>query len=281
VGSRRPDGYHDLETLFLGIDLCDVVEVQRGGVGVELAVSGADVGATEQNLAARAARAYLAAAGLSEQPGSGVRIRLDKRIPAAAGLGGGSSDAAATLRALDQLFDRRVGHADVLGIAAHLGSDVPFFLALTPLAIGRGRGELLEPLDPLPALPGLLVVPPIGVSTAEAYRALDRARDRAAVPALKPLDDPRDWADVAGAAHNDFEAIVLPMHPEVGEALTALRATRPLIALLSGSGSACFALYRSDHEARIAHTAMTALAHGRWRAVPFRTLAAWPEPAEL
>jgi 4-diphosphocytidyl-2-C-methyl-D-erythritol kinase len=279
VGARRPDGYHDLETLFQGIDLCDVIEVRRQGTGIELTVTGADVGPRDDNLAVRAARAYVAAAGLSEQ--DGVRIRLEKHVPAATGLGGGSSDAAAVLRALDRLFDGAVGHADLLGIAANLGSDVPFFLALTPLAIGRGRGELLDALDPLPALPGILVVSGVAVSTAEAYRALDRVRDRAAARSFPPLEHPRDWADVARAAHNDFEEIVVAMHPEVAEALAALRATHPLTALLSGSGSACFALYRTDHEARIALTAVTALARGRWRGVPFRTLAAWPDAAEL
>jgi 4-diphosphocytidyl-2-C-methyl-D-erythritol kinase len=281
VGARRPDGFHDLQTLFQGIDLCDSVEVRREGSGIAVSVSGGELGPIEENLVTRAVRAYLGAAGPRAEPAPGIRVRLEKRIPVAAGLGGGSSDAAATLRALDRLFEGAVGHADLLGIAANLGSDVPFFLSLTPLAVGRGRGELLDALDPLPALPGLLVVPELPVPTGEAYAALDRARGSASPPPPAPPPNPRDWADVARGAHNDFEAVVAPVHPEVRDALAALRATAPLIALLSGSGSACFALYRTDHEAQVAQVAAASLARGRWRVAPFRTLAAWPKPTEL
>jgi 4-diphosphocytidyl-2-C-methyl-D-erythritol kinase len=197
----------------------------------------------------------------------------------AAGLGGGSSDAAATLRALDRLFDCAVPPAELAALAAGLGSDVPFFLGASTLAIGRGRGDRREPADPLPGLPGVLVMPEAGVATAEAYRMLDRAR--AGRPAAPPsrLDRPADWSQVAARAHNDFEAVVATARPEVRDALAELRATRPLLALLSGSGSACFALYARDGEA--ARAAASLAASGRWRTFRIRTLADWPQPAEL
>ncbi|MSR36057.1 MAG: 4-(cytidine 5'-diphospho)-2-C-methyl-D-erythritol kinase [Gemmatimonadetes bacterium] len=279
VGARRADGYHELETLFQGVDLSDVVEVRREGAGIELTSTGEDAGPSEQNLALRAARAYLDAAGMSGDGAPGIRIRLEKQIPVAAGLGGGSSDAAATLKALDRLFEGAVGAGALMAIAARLGSDVPFFLMPLPLGLGRGRGEVLEPVDPLPALPGVVVLPGVRMSTAEAYGALDRLR--AARPSATPprLRAPRDWGEVASGAHNDFEGVVASAHPEVRDALSDLRATRPLVGMLSGSGASCFALYGNDNEADGASAALGS--EGGRRTVRMRTLTAWPEPADL
>jgi 4-diphosphocytidyl-2C-methyl-D-erythritol kinase len=280
VGPRRADGFHDLATLFQAIDLCDVVELRRDGSGVWLETSGEDAGPAEQNLALRAARAYLAAAGLEASLTPGVLIRLEKRVPAGAGLGGGSSDAAATLRGLDRLFEGAVPAHRLIEIAAELGSDVPFFLAPTPHAAATGRGERLEPLDPHEGVPGIVLVPQVHVSTAEAYAALDRSRDGGggavdAPPAPLPVSG---WPDIAARAHNDFEPVVAAAHPEIRAALAALRATRPHLALLAGSGSACFALYEDDGQADRAAAALGR--DERWRLYRIRTLAAWPEPAE-
>jgi len=156
VFDRRPDGYHALETLFQAIDLADEVRLERVDAGVELVVVGADLGPSEENLAHRAASALLSAARVS----GGVRIELTKRIPAGAGLGGGSSDAAAVLKGVAVLYEIPTGEGLLRGIAARLGSDVPFFLGRSPLAAGRDRGDVLEPFEPLEEMSLVLVSHP-------------------------------------------------------------------------------------------------------------------------
>ncbi|MDH3207399.1 MAG: 4-(cytidine 5'-diphospho)-2-C-methyl-D-erythritol kinase, partial [Gemmatimonadota bacterium] len=178
VGRERPDGYHDIDTLFQAIDLSDDVEVELCGDDVTLEVEGADLGPIEQNLAFRAASRFLEEVA----PGRGAAVRLLKKIPHGAGLGGGSSDAAAVLRCLTQLTGG-LPAARLRGIGAELGSDVPFFLGDSPLARGRGRGEVLESLPALPVADLVLVSPPVHVATSVAYSALSASRgDRATAP---------------------------------------------------------------------------------------------------
>jgi 4-diphosphocytidyl-2-C-methyl-D-erythritol kinase len=269
---RRPDGYHDLETLFQAIDLHDVLDFERGGAGVRLEVAGEDVGPAADNLVTRAALAFLAAAGKGSE---GVRIRLEKRIPSGAGLGGGSSDAAATLRAMDALFPGAVPPERITAIAAELGSDVPFFLGASPLALGRGRGEMIEPLAALPRAPGIVVMPGTRVPTADAYRALAHSREGCAEGGPAGLPVTAGWDRLAQSAVNDFESVVPAEFPPVADALARIRATSPMLALLSGSGAASFALYRSEDEAASARAYLgsrTAL-----RVFPIHTLQAWPD----
>lgn len=240
VFDRRPDGYHELETLFQAVDLVDEVRVERGGGSVELEVRGADLGPIEDNLAYRAATRLLSEARITE----GVGIRLTKRIPAGAGLGGGSSDAAAVLRCVALLFGFSHEETLVRRIAGELGSDVPFFLCRSPLAAGRGRGEVLEPLEPLPEVHLVLVTPPVHVSTAWAYRAFDEARRRRAASGGRSLlGQPRGWQDVVADAHNDFQAVVAEEHAQVARSLTALAETGAELAMMSGSGAASFGLF--------------------------------------
>ena len=272
---RRPDGYHDLDTIFQAVDLCDVVHVRRGGAGIQFVVEGNDSGPSEENLVVRAARAFLVQADLV---GEGLHMRLEKRIPVGAGLGGGSSDAAATLLALDQLFAGAMDPGRISGLAAELGSDVPFFLGTSTLATGRGRGELIEARKPLPSLPGVVVFPTVQVSTRDAYGELARAREAgesdrlAAQGAMVP---PIDWDQIAAGATNDFEVVVCRTHPPVAEALAALRATEPLVALMSGSGSASFAFYQDEGGAEQATSVLSR--HGGLRVFGMRTLTAWPD----
>ena len=247
VGARRADGYHNVDTLFAAVGWCDRLRVERAAAGIAVEVAGADLGDPRDNLVHKAARAYLRARGER----GGVAIRLEKRIPVGGGLGGGSSDAAATLRCLDELFAPAVGVAALTGLARGLGADVPFFLSGSPLALGGGRGDLLTPLPPLPSRPVLLVRSPEGVGTAWAYGVLARggaagdgtgARPSPLTPAHCP-----DWAAVARMAHNDFEAPVFTVRPDLRETVIALREGSPLLALMSGSGGTVFAVHR-DHE---------------------------------
>jgi 4-diphosphocytidyl-2-C-methyl-D-erythritol kinase len=251
VFDARPDRFHELETLFQAVDLADKIRVEAIDGPVELEVHGADLGATQENLAYRAATMLLRAVAA----GSGARVTLTKHIPVGAGLGGGSSDAAAVLKCLAALLGID-GNGDVLRrIGAELGSDVPFFLGRSPLAVGRGRGEVLEPFAPLPEGHLVLVSPPVHVSTGWAYGRLDAARRaRGDVHGRSLRGRPGSWADVAAEAYNDFQDVVAAEHPQVARAVLALSSAGAEVALMSGSGSTSFGIFETrDAAERAAH----------------------------
>lgn len=241
--AREPSGYHQLETLFCALELADELEIEPGGDAVRLEVAGADVGPVEQNLVYRAALAFFEAAGLP----AAARIGLTKRIPAGGGLGGGSSDAAATLQALDEHFGAPLGRERLLEVAARLGSDVPFFLCGSALALGWGRGERLLPLPELPRVAVLLAVPPFAIATAEAYRALDEARGERwpAAPCVHQPDAYRTWTALATRARNDFEPVLFPRYSQLARLKASLAEAGAEMALLTGSGSALFGVFRT------------------------------------
>lgn len=252
VLAREEGGYHQIETLYAAVDLADRISVEPGGSEVTLAVEGADLGPPQENLAYRAARGFLERVG-----GTGARIELEKRIPARAGLGGGSSDAAAVLRALNRLHGDPLEIRELMELGAALGADVPFFLSPTTLALAWGRGDRLLALPPLPSRPILLVLPDEGVGTAEAYAELAEARRRhrggSARVGRSRLLAPGElgsWEGVAALAENDFHRTVFRDRPDLKRAHRALQDTEPLLALLSGSGSALFAVFPGEEEAR-------------------------------
>jgi len=265
VLAREDDGYHGLETIFALLDLHDTLVVERtDSREVELTVDGADTGPFLHNTVFRAATAVLDAVG---HP-FGLRLHLIKRIPVRAGLGGGSSDGAAALLAVNQLAGNAVPRHELLQFAARLGSDVPFFVAQTPLALGWGHGERLLRLPPLPSAPALLVSPPVGVSTAEAYGWVSAARKhdgRRGALALD-LDSLASWGSIGRMAGNDFESVVFARMPAVRAAFEALCTTHPLVCRMSGSGSTLFAIYRSARE-RDDAMMMLGRKHGEVRAV--------------
>lgn len=254
VLARESTGYHQIETLFCLLELADDVHVtldrEDHGGGVHVDVDGADVGPPEANLAHRAATAFFAAARL---PAS-VRIRIVKRIPAGAGLGGGSSDAAATLLELNALHDRPLDAATLFEVGRALGSDVPFFLSGQPYALGWGRGGRLLALPPPPATPVLIVVPRTRVSTRDAYESLAAARrtHHVAAPRYLALDQLRTFGGVAAFARNDFESVVFAEHPELHQIKSALAGTGAIHAMLTGTGSALFGLFQDEKAARTA-----------------------------
>jgi 4-diphosphocytidyl-2-C-methyl-D-erythritol kinase len=273
VLAREADGYHGIETLFALIDLHDtVVAERREGHEVTLDVDGSDdLGPAEQNLAVRAARRVLDATGRH----FGVHLRLTKRIPVQAGLGGGSSDAAAALIAVNHLADDAVPRHELLQFGAALGADVPFLVSGAPLALGWGHGERLLRLPPLPAAPALLLTPPIGVGTAEAYGWVDAARHsagRRGALALD-LDSLASWGSIGRMAGNDFESAVFGKLPAVRAAFEALVGTRPLVCRMTGSGSTLFAIYRNARD-RDDAAAMLGRKHGAVH--PVATLASPP-----
>ena len=272
VLERRTDGFHDIDTLFQAIDLADQVEVSLTDGSIDLEVHGPDLGPVEQNLAWRAAEGFLSAAGSTR----GVRIVLHKAIPAGGGLGGGSSDAGAVLRALDTLIGG-VDPVAVARLAGRLGSDVPFFLGPRPLAHGAGRGEVLTDCPALPARELLIGLPPVHVATGPAYGALAAARSGGAPISgpMVPEDRPTSWSEVAALAENDFESFAKASHPEVERTLEAFRGCDPELAMLSGSGAACFAVLREGAAAAALAGELTDRLG--WSVVASRTLTEWPE----
>jgi len=180
----------------------------------------------------------------------GVRLTLEKRTPVRAGLGGGSSDAAAALHLVNRLAGDVVPRHELLQFAARLGSDIPFLFTGAPLALGWNRGERLLRLPPLPAAPVLLLTPPVAISTAEAYGWIDEARQSAGRRGAVALDGDvlSRWGDVGRMAGNDFESPVFARHPAIRSAFEALVATRPLVCRMSGSGATLFAIYRSARD---------------------------------
>jgi 4-diphosphocytidyl-2-C-methyl-D-erythritol kinase len=241
-----------------------VVAARREERVVSIEVEGADVGPPEQNLASRAAALVLEATG---HP-FGVHLKLTKRIPVRAGLGGGSSDAAAALHAVNALAGGAVPRHELLQFGARLGSDVPFFVTGAPLALAWGRGERLFRLPPLPAAPALLVAPPVGIDTSEAYRWVDATRvanARRGAVALD-LDALSRWGDIGRMAGNDFESPAFERMPDLRAAFEALAGTHPLLCRMSGSGSALFAVYRSARDRDDARL-MLGRKHGRVEAV--------------
>ncbi|HEX4693696.1 4-(cytidine 5'-diphospho)-2-C-methyl-D-erythritol kinase [Sphingomonas sp.] len=245
VRARRPDGYHEIETLFAFCRDGDSVTVAEAGHD-SFTITGpfADALAGESGNLVLAARDAFAAAFGALPP---LTITLDKRLPVASGIAGGSADAAAILRALGRL--RGVVPEDMAEIALALGSDVPACL-LGRSAYGRGRGEQLEPVDGLAGRPILLVNPGVAVSTASAFAAWDGI-DRG------PL--------VADAAsRNDLEAPARAIAPAIGDVLDLLSAqVGATLTRMSGSGATCFALFESEQARADAHASI-ALAHPDW-----------------
>ncbi|MDZ7779308.1 MAG: 4-(cytidine 5'-diphospho)-2-C-methyl-D-erythritol kinase [Gemmatimonadota bacterium] len=288
VLGKRHDGFHEIRTVFQAIDLVDEVVVERGGRGVTLDVRGAELGPEEENLAYRAAESFLA----HGDDGEGARIELVKRIPAGAGLGGGSSDAAAVLRCLAATTSPAPSAGDLARMGAALGSDVPFFLSPGPLALAEGRGDVLVSVPPLPEADLVVALPPVHVATAAAYGALRREAwvgddsDTVGDPTLEEtdptafgragtLDVPRRWEDVASWMANDFQPVVAGMHEAVGHSLAALERAGARATLLSGSGGASFGLFGTrDAAKRVASELTRRLG---WRFVATRTLSAWPD----
>ena len=276
VLAREADGFHGLETLFCLVDLADELRAERReGSGVSIEVEGGDVGPPAENLAVRGAAALLAAT----REKFAVHLTLTKRVPVRAGLGGGSSDAAAALVAVNRLSGDAVPRHELLQLAARLGSDVPFLLSGAPLALAWSHGERMLRLPPLPSAPALLLTPPVPIATPEAYGWLDEARQsgsRRGAVALD-LDALSTWGDIGRMAGNDFESVVFGRHPPVRAAFEALVGTRPLVCRMSGSGSALVAVYRSERDREDAQM-MLGRKHGTVAAV--RTMASPPPGPE-
>jgi 4-diphosphocytidyl-2-C-methyl-D-erythritol kinase len=242
---KRADGFHELETVMQPIPVFDHLSFMRGGHGIELTCSEASLPTDSRNLVYRAAAMFLESARITE----GVRLRLEKRIPLAAGLGGGSGNAATTLLGLNELFGQPIAQEPLQQMASQLGSDVPFFLQDHP-ALATGRGEQIKPLEFFPALRGaavLLIHPGFGIATAWAYQNLARfpaalhgvpGRAQKLISRLQT----KELAATSAEFYNSLEAPALEKYPLLVLFQEFLRDNGAAAALMSGSGSTTFAL---------------------------------------
>jgi 4-diphosphocytidyl-2-C-methyl-D-erythritol kinase len=246
VRSRREDGYHEIETIYQPVALWDVLSVSRTDAGIELAGDGSHIPWNSDNLCYRAAEMIFERVGYH----GGVSISLNKRIPHGAGLGGGSSDGAATLLAMNELFEFGMGEDELLGIGLSLGSDVPFFIKGTA-AIGRGRGEILEETEGLRNGWILLVKPDITIPTRWAYRNLKIELTRGGHEATlwHLIEGLKRFPEVELETWNAFTESIVEQYPEIGEILNALKREGAMLSALSGSGSACFAVFSEQNRA--------------------------------
>ncbi|HYL39294.1 MAG TPA: 4-(cytidine 5'-diphospho)-2-C-methyl-D-erythritol kinase [Bryobacteraceae bacterium] len=240
VLNRRPDGFHELRTIFQTISLADSIEIEYGRGSTRVDIK-SDLNISD-NIIEKAAHSILRATGRTGRIGFVLR----KRIPLGGGLGGGSSNAASVLLALPALLGKALPLEKLIQLASELGSDVPFFL-LGGTAAGVGRGTELYPLTDFPKRPVLLVAPGVHVSTASAYQALGRTRES------EPARAPSDFLSVAWGASeawtNDFERVVFSLHPQLKSIQGKLRKLGARTALMSGSGSCIFGIFES-HEKR-------------------------------
>ena len=280
VLERRADGFHEIESLFVPVDYADTLAIATGGPpGIRLRVRFAgplatprgrvlarDVPADATNLVVRAAAALAAEAGLEPA----VDIDLVKRIPSGAGLGGGSSDAAAVVTALAEAWGLPWPRDRLAGIGAGLGSDIPWFFTGVA-AVARGRGERIEPVEPFGPMFAVIACPPQGLSTAAVYRACTPSRARAGdATALAAALAAGDLRAARALMHNDLEPPARSLSPEIDRLLADLERVGGACPRLTGSGSACFALCRTRAEARGVGGRLAALAdegRPRWPAV--------------
>jgi 4-diphosphocytidyl-2-C-methyl-D-erythritol kinase len=252
---KRPDGYHELETLMVTVSLNDELVFKEESSGdILLSCDHPELSTGPDNLIRKAAELLRRRAGCAR----GARIALTKRIPMAAGLAGGSSDAAATLAGLNRLWDLKLPRADLVALGAELGSDVPFFFT-GPAAWCTGRGEVVTPLNPGKALDFVLVCPPLGLSTAAVFRAVVVPERPVPGDAIRRAFEAGDVAGLGRNLHNRLQEPAEKLCPAIAEIRRRLDVLAPAGHQMSGSGTSYFALCRDAEEARrIAH----ALSHG-------------------
>ncbi len=257
---KRDDGFHTLETLFQMVNWCDEVKIEFLDDGLELICDQPDIPVDEENLVIKAARLMQA-----RYPGrcKGARIHLNKNIPHGAGLGGGSGNAAGTLLGLNFIWQLDLRREDLTLMASKLGSDVPFFL-LSPCAIGRGRGEILEPVLNAIKFYILMVYPGFPISTAWVYRnlKLKLTKRENNISILKNFLMQSEYAQLGAAWVNDLEPVVFQEYPDILEIKKEMLALGAKGALLSGSGSTVFGIFDNPDKAKSAYAQ---LAGGKFR----------------
>jgi len=265
IRKRRSDGYHDLDTIFQTISLHDAIKITvTDNSEIVLSCDDRQLPVDSENLIVRAARAFQDRFSVKK----GARLRLEKRIPAGAGLGGGSSDAAVTLLAVACVWGTAATRQDLVEIGAQLGADVPFFFT-GGMARGTGIGDQVEPLPDMPANSLLIIKPIASITTADAYKVFDeRCLTTGNSKSILSGSQPTDGFDTKSLASlgNDFEQVVFDLEPELARAKAALMGAGAQAAMLAGSGSAVFGIFDSEDAQRRAIQAIE-LETG-WRVFP-------------
>jgi 4-diphosphocytidyl-2-C-methyl-D-erythritol kinase len=246
---KRPDGYHDISSLMCKISLFDELTFLRRREGIILKCPGSELTTSDDNLVFRAAQAVFSHTGFKQ----GIEITLIKKIPLAAGLGGGSSDAAMTLMALNEICDLRLKKAELLELGATLGADVPFFI-FGNSAFAAGTGNQLSPWKNPPQLNIVLINPRFSLSTKMVYDSLNlrltKKRINYSIPRFFTL------GDVIRQMHNDLEIVSLTMHPELDDIKKTLVRHGALGAMMSGSGPTVFGIFADEIAAKKAAEAI-------------------------
>lgn len=273
VTGLRPDGYHELYSLMAPIDLCDTLTLTFGGKGIRAVCSHPDVPADGANLACRAAALYQEA--LAERHGQrsfdGVHIHIDKQVPVGGGLGGGSSNAAAVLMALNDHYGRPFSREELMGLGLALGADVPFFMMGGP-AFARGVGEILSPCRNLPKLYLVLANPGVFSSTVEVFKKLEFGLTFTPDYTMNTGSNVLPKGLLAGdwdGLHNDLEAPACRLYPEIGAAKEEMRALLQQQVFMSGSGASLFALYSDRDRAEKGHETLSRAWSGSGKQVFF------------
>lgn len=267
VTARRPDGYHELDSVMAPVAIYDRLTLERtdGGGGISVFSSGSShVGGGESNICHRAAKFFFERTGAS----GGVRITVEKNIPVGAGMGGGSSDAASVIMALEKLFDRPLEAEDRREAAFAVGADVPFFFARGPARI-RGIGEEVEPVRIAEPLWLVVIHPGIFLSTAAVFSDLNMGLTR---KSRANTIANFNFQGISEGLANDLEPPALRLAPEIGRALEELRAEKCAASVMTGSGSAVFGLFSGPGEAEAAARAIQARNERSWRVEATRTL---------
>ena len=259
ITGKRPDGYHTLVSLMCPIRLYDTISLRVGGNQQSVSCAHQAVPEDESNLAAKAARLFLKEANLRHQ---GFDIHIEKQIPVAAGLGGGSSNAAAVLRALNRHYGGRYSPGQLMKMGQSLGADIPFFINCRP-ALATGIGEKLEPFYRIDPFHVVLIYPGFGVSTAAVYKKLNLGLTKGIKEIKYTGFNKMQGFDVYKHLCNDLESVTKSMHPEIALMKDALLSQGAEGALMSGSGASVFGLFADPDKAR--HAYLTLSQREKWR----------------
>ena len=255
VTGRRADGYHELVTLMCPLALYDTLTLTPAAAGIDVICSHPDVPEDPSNLAVRAARLFFEAnTAKTASPMTGLTIRIDKKIPVGAGLGGGSSNAAAVLTGLNRLWGHPFSDAELLEMGGRIGADVPFFIKGVP-ALATGIGDRLEAFDRLSPWTALLVYPDAAVSTAWVYKNLNLRLTKDEKKLRKFHFEDR-FFNAAEHLVNDLEVVTVKAFPVISEIKRLLLAHGAAGAMMSGSGSSVFGLFETPERANSAYSAL-------------------------
>ena len=277
IHGKREDGFHELETIFQMVSLFDDVELELLSSGIKLECDTPGIPTDDTNLVCKAA---LLLRKSYQVEGKGVSIRLKKKIPFGAGLGGGSGNAAGVLMGLNRLWDLNIEREKLFTLAAELGSDVPFFLT-SPCALGKGRGERLKVLEPCSKFQVLLVFPGFPIATSWVYQNLRLKLTKRPnnISILRKNLSLSNITSLGSQLYNDLESVVIQKFPEVKVVKDELWAWGALGVLLSGSGSAVFGIFDDPEKAQVACASL----NGDWERVVTETIESFTEfyPEEI